>query len=881
MCKRFVYLFLVFAFCLTAARADLTLVPLTSWEITGDFGDILSLNGYSANRLIVGSSAYATPPGQSGNEPAEGADDLTLDTSACADGQEWMQTVFEEPVNMIFILEKNGNDSGTIQGLDASGNPVGNALAFTGGSLYWASTGYLASQLSTQQIAFGAVLTSDISIYGILITAPGIDPVSILAVGGQAGLSSKPVPANGATDVPRDTLLSWASGKYAQTHDVYFGTVFDDVNDADRANPLGVLLSQGQIANMYDPGILDFGQTYFWRVDEANAVNSSLYKGNVWSFQVEPLAYLIPSGGITPTASSSESADTGPEKTIDGSGLADDLHSVDTQTMWLTDAGDPGPVWIQYDFSKPYKLHHMLVWNYNGPSILAGYGLKDVVVEYSEDGAMWTVLPNANEFAQASGTDGYAANTTIDFGGVAAQSVRITANSNWGGSIFTQYGLSEVRFSYIPIRARYPSPDLSATDVAVDATLSWRAGRQAAEHDVYLSTDEQAVIDGTVAADTVTASSYGPLSLDLDTTYYWKISEVNMVETPSMLEGDLWSFSTQEFIAVDDFESYNDIDPPDPESHRIFESWIDGFGTATNGALVGYDPPQPSYAETVIVHGGDQSMPLSYNNTGGATYSEAERAFVTPQDWTEHGIATLALYFYGTPGNTGQLYVKINGTKVLYGGDAADIARPRWKQWNIDLASLDASLQNVTKLGIGIDGSGAAGTLYVDDIRLYSAAPAVSSEEIWLEAEAADTITPPMTVFSAIPGASGGQYIEVESGNNSTGGPPTTGGVASYKIDVQAGAYKINCRVIAPSTSNDSLWFRIQGATTQTANHSSGWVRWNDIAGGSYWHWDTVHSSEDGNTEVEWTMASGTYTLEIAYREEGVLLDTIVIGKID
>jgi len=105
--------------------------------------------------------------------------------------------------------------------------------------------------------------------------------------------------------------------------------------------------------------------------------------------------------------------------------------------------------------------------------------------------------------------------------------------------------------------------------------------------------------------------------------------------------------------------------------------------------------------------------------------------------------------------------------------------------------------------------------------------------------------------------------------------------VASYKIDVQAGAYKINCRVIAPSTSNDSLWFRIQGATTQTANHSSGWVRWNDIAGGSYWHWDTVHSSEDGNTEVEWTMASGTYTLEIAYREEGVLLDTIVIGKID
>jgi hypothetical protein len=58
------------------------------------------------------------------------------------------------------------------------------------------------------------------------------------------------------------------------------------------------------------------------------------------------------------------------------------------------------------------------------------------------------------------------------------------------------------------------------------------------------------------------------------------------------------------------------------------------------------------------------------------------------------------------------------------------------------------------------------------------------------------------------------------------------------------------------------------------------WVR-NDIAGGSDWHWDVVHSSEDGNKEVEWTMSAGTYTLNIAYREEGALLDAIVITKID
>jgi hypothetical protein len=90
-----------------------------------------------------------------------------------------------------------------------------------------------------------------------------------------------------------------------------------------------------------------------------------------------------------------------------------------------------------------------------------------------------------------------------------------------------------------------------------------------------------------------------------------------------------------------------------------------------------------------------------------------------PQDWTKAGIATLVLYFHGVEGNTGQLYAKINGSKVVYNGDAGDIAKAEWKQWNIDLASLGVNLQSIAKLAIGIDGNGASGKLYVDDIRLY------------------------------------------------------------------------------------------------------------------------------------------------------------------
>jgi hypothetical protein len=404
-----------------------------------------------------------------------------------------------------------------------------------------------------------------------------------------------------------------------------------------------------------------------------------------------------------------------PENTINGSGLDDnDLHSTDATDMWLSDT-EPLGAWIQYELDKVYKLHEMWVWNSNQVfEGLFGFGLRDVTVEYSTNGADWTALAGVPEFTKAPGTAGYAHDTTVDFGGVPAKYVRLTATSNWGG-ILPQYSLSEVRLFHIPVSAREPSPDSGAADVDVDATLSWRAGREAATHDVYLGTDEQAVIDGTAPVVSVADASYSS-ALDLGSTYYWRIDEVNDVEAPTTWQGNLWDFTTQEFIVVDGFEDYNDYPP-----HEIYTTWLDGYENPANGSQVGY--LTPPLIETVTVHGGDQSMPLLYSNTGGATYSEGARTFAVPQDWTEYGIQTLVLYFHGTPGNTGQLYVKVNGVKVPYPGDPADIARLLWTQWSIDLASLGVNLQSVTTLAVGIDGNGAGGTLYVDDIRLYRSAP--------------------------------------------------------------------------------------------------------------------------------------------------------------
>jgi hypothetical protein len=539
----------------------------------------------------------------------------------------------------------------------------------------------------------------------------------ISATEGAKNQARKSYPAKGATDVVRDVVLSWTPGEFASSidgHKVYFSENFSDVNAG-----IGAIT---QSAASYAPGRLEFETTYYWRVDEVNSPpDSTVYEGNVWSFTTEPVAYVIQN--ITAMASSSDTA-KGPENTVNGSGLDESglLHGIVAEdNMWLSSITGPQPTWIEFQFDKVYKLYQMWVWNSNGslePAI--GLGFKDVSVEYSVNGTDYTTLGTTHEFTRAPGAPDYAHNTIVDLSGVAAKYLRLTANSNWGG-LLNQYGLSEVRFFYIPVWAREPDPDSGAINVDLDVLLRWRAGREAVTHDVYLSTDEQAVIDGNTPVATVTEVSYGPLDLDLGQTYYWRVDEVNEAETPTTWESDVWNLTTREFLIMDDFEAYNDLNPEDPESNRIFNVWIDGYEQPTNGSLVGYE--NAPFCEQTIVHGGRQSMPFFYANTGGAAYSEAERTFAIAQNWTVSGVQTLVLYFHGTDGNTGQLYVKANGTKVVYGGDAADTAKPQWQQWNIDLASLGVNLQNITKLSIGIDGNGASGTLYVDDIRLYRTAP--------------------------------------------------------------------------------------------------------------------------------------------------------------
>ncbi|MCH8219475.1 MAG: hypothetical protein IH892_22195, partial [Planctomycetes bacterium] len=169
-----------------------------------------------------------------------------------------------------------------------------------------------------------------------------------------AELPRDPSPADEAADVPVDSTLSWTPGDFAVTHDVYLGTSFDDVNNATTPD------SPGQSETTYMPGRLDYGQTYYWRVDEVNgAPDNTVFKGGVWSFEAEP--FSIPISDVTATASSSFGV-SGPENTVNGSGLADDLHGSSAADMWIS-GGIPAT--IEYAFDRAYKLHELWIWNSN------------------------------------------------------------------------------------------------------------------------------------------------------------------------------------------------------------------------------------------------------------------------------------------------------------------------------------------------------------------------------------------------------------------------------------------------------------------------------------------------------------------------------------
>ena len=104
--------------------------------------------------------------------------------------------------------------------------------------------------------------------------------------GYQTKKASKPIPANGAKNAKIDSDLIWLGGYKATLHDVYFGT---DFNAVAKANHDSKEYKGRQANNIFNPGELEKGKTYYWRVD-AIGKTGKVVTGDVWQFIANPIS---------------------------------------------------------------------------------------------------------------------------------------------------------------------------------------------------------------------------------------------------------------------------------------------------------------------------------------------------------------------------------------------------------------------------------------------------------------------------------------------------------------------------------------------------------------------------------------------------------------
>ncbi len=840
---------------------DGTFVGDPEW-VAGKFGSGLLFDGQGGERVSLG--GLDIPSGQmtitcwfkANNLDTPGNDPRMVSKAFGGAGNDhiWMLSSSREGGNKLLRLRLKTNDGQNTSEIKAGSFEVGEWIH---GAVWWdgtdmkiykngAEVGTLAkggtsvaldpavpAAIGNQPIGaenrpFDGII-DDVRIYTRALTEAEIAEVM---AGPPAPLAAGPTPGDGVTLEQNWTSLGWQPGTWAVSHDVYFGTSYDEVEQGAEGTFVGNVTNNLQVVGF--PGFpapegLEPGVTYYWRVDEINPDNpDSPWKGVVWSFTLPPRGAYRPLPADTMKFVKTNAELTWTAKW--GAALYSVYFGTDaTEVENATGAPpsgkatfDPGPLELEttyhwrvdtFDGAQWYTGD---VWSFTtarpGGGLVGEYAHTSGGAPNPPEAPFLNVLltridpgidfqwgggspePNVindNDFAvrwtgelEVPLTGTYTFKATTDDGvllwvnGVEmGDSWRTQSLEEQSGTInlvagefasikmlyFAAGGNAQAALSWMhdmipldiipaaalspPIRAGLPNPLSQAVNVTQAPTLEWTAGGQAAQHDVYFGADADAV----AAADTSTAdiyqgrqaeTSFAPAKLEWDTTYYWRVDEVNDLNPDSPWKGGVWSFTTADFLIVDDFESYDAYD------NQIWWTWKDGLGYVAHdnepafngnstGSAVG-DETTVSYTEEGTRHGGAQAMPLFYDNNkqGYGKYSEAELTLTTARDWTEAGVTDLSLWFHGDPANGADgLYVAVSNAVgqavVVYHSDPAAAKLDAWTEWVIPLqtfADQGINLANVDKIavGVGTKGSmapGGAGKVLVDDIRLYRPTP--------------------------------------------------------------------------------------------------------------------------------------------------------------
>jgi len=484
-----------------------------------------------------------------------------------------------------------------------------------------------------------------------------------------------PSPADGSLHLDTWVTLGWGSGDFAVSHDVYIGDNYDDVDNGTDDTFRG-----NQTLNFYVAGFPGYafpdglvpGTTYYWRIDEVNEADPN----SPWKGNI--WSFMIP------------------PKT----------------------AYNPSPT----DGTEFVEPDAALSWT-------AGYGAKLHTVYLGD---------NFEDINNATGGAPIGV-TTYSPGTLDLAKVYYWRIDEFDG-VATYKG--DVWSFTTPGAVGSLNPVNGAVGVKMTTVLSWTSADNAASHEVYLGTDKDAVHSATTASPEykggkpMGSESYDPGKLAWNTTYYWRVDEVDSLG--GLSKGPLWSFTTADFILIDDFEDY------DAGDNQIWYAWHDGLGYGTagtepyfagngTGAAVG-DETTASYCEESIVHGSGKSMPVLYDNNkqGFSKYSEVELTLSEARNWTDEGVNELSLWFQGVSDNAAEkLYVAVaNRTgqpAVMTHDDPLAAQIGIWTKWVIPLqafADQGINLADIDRIMIGLGNRGnltapgGSGKMYFDDIRL-------------------------------------------------------------------------------------------------------------------------------------------------------------------
>ena len=478
------------------------------------------------------------------------------------------------------------------------------------------------------------------------------------------GKAAHPNPDDGALINQTWCTLTWTAGDFAVSHDVYIGDNFDDVDTG-----AGDTFRGNQVSTFFTVGFPGFPYP------------DGLVPGTTYYWRI------------------------------------DEVNEADPNSPWK------GNVW---SFSVAPKTAY-------NPNPADGAEFVDLNARLSWTAGMGAILHTVyfgDDFDEVNNaTQGVMAGTTTFNPGPLEEEKVYYWRVDEFDAVETHKG--NVWTFATPGAVGVPQPANGASSVPMTTTLSWTPADNAVSHEVYLGLDRETVRNASTGSPEYKGSqplgseSYDPGKLTWHTTYHWR---VDTVYDTGPVKGPIWSFTTADFIVVDDFESYTDNDAA---GEAIWQHWIDGFGVPDNGAQVGN--LLPPYTEQRLVHGGSQSMPLFYTNEAGVTNSEATLALTATRDWTAESVGELSLWFRGDPDNAAEpLYVAVSNTSgvpAVVAHEDLNVAKARsWKEWVIPLqafANQGIDLSNVDTIAIGLGSKagtaapGGSGTTYIDDICLY------------------------------------------------------------------------------------------------------------------------------------------------------------------